>query len=609
MKDFKFLEKINTSNIKKIPKKKLIILSDKIREFLCIEIPKVGGHLGSNLGTVELTVALHYVFNGKKDYFIWDTGHQTYTHKILTYRQNLSKIRQPDGLSPFTKPTESEYDKFIAGHSSCALGLAIGTSKAQEIKKENNFTIPIIGDAAMQSGVFFESLNNVSGCKNLICILNDNEMSISKSVGALNSYIAQIKQSYFYYGTKNIFDKLKTKLPKKVSYALSIPYRLIKKLYKKTNLFTDFGFEYIGAVDGHDVVKLVNLLSKIKKRKNLKKPILLHLITKKGKGFDEKTGAHSVSPKKSNSTTYSKLAAEIVTNLAQSDNTVTAITPAMEVGSCLTEFKNKFPDRFFDVGIAESASVLLACGMAEQKLKPFVFIYSTFLQRAFDQLIHDVAISSLPVRFIVDRIGFSSQDGVTHNGFHDASFVNSIPNFIIMAPSNAKDVAEMINTAYFVDYKPTLIRIPKDAIKEPFETTQSVAEIGKAKILHRGTKICIISIGFVLSEVKIAHDILKKDYNLNPTLIDLKFIKPLDIDTLRQQIAIHDNIMIIEESYIGGGSAGILKFVNSEFNNKKVQTLTLQDKFFDFNSQDKFYSLAGLDAKNIINNIKNMLNA
>ncbi len=607
MKNFEFLKKINTNNIQKIPKSKLKLLSNKIREYLCIEIPKVGGHLGSNLGSVEFTVALHYVFDAEKDYLIWDTGHQTYTHKILTYRQDLTKIRQPHGFSPFTKPTESKYDKFVAGHSSCALGLAIGVAKAKKLTKDNHFTIAIVGDAAMQSGVFFESLNNVAGCKNLICILNDNEMSISKSVGTLNSYIAQIKQSYLYSNTKEIFIKISNKLPHKFKSLAFLPYKTIKKFSKKHNIFTDFGFEYIGPIDGHNVATLVNLLTKIKNRKKLHKPILIHLITKKGKGFDEETGAHAVSPSKSSGTTYSSLASKIVTSLAKNDESVTAITPAMEIGSCLTEFKNNFPDRFFDVGIAESASVLLACGMAEQKLKPFVFMYSTFLQRAFDQLIHDVAISSLPVKFIVDRIGFSTQDGVTHNGFHDASFVNSLPNFIIMAPSNPKDLIEMINASYFIDYKPTLIRIPKNIIKQDFHITKKVAEIGKSEVVHRGTKICIISVGFVLSEVKLAQEILQTQYNLNPTIIDLKFIKPLDLNTLRQQIAIHDNILIVEEAYTGSASSTISQLILTEYTNKKVRILNLPDKFFDFGSQEDFTTSSGISVDGIIKSIKNML--
>lgn len=598
------LDNINSpTDLKNIPLEELPRLCHEIRKFLCDTISMTGGHLGSSLGVVELTVATMYVFNPKEDYFIWDTGHQSYVYKILTDRKHLMHtIRQEEGISGFPDPSESEYDKFVTGHAATSISLGVGLSKSFQYNNKKSFILSFIGDAAIQSGVAFEGLNQSEYCGgNFITILNDNDMSISKSTGAMHKYLISIRSSKVYQKSKNLASKFGIS-----STFINRVKNAIKNMMYQNNMFSFLGWNYFGPINGHDIVGLVNVFKKLQTLQNTTKPILLHVVTKKGLGYNKNTtdAGHAISKNKSEYS-YSKLAAKVVENLAHKDKQIFAITPAMEIGSCLTKFKEMFSSRFIDVGISESAAVLVSAALAEQKNIPFLFIYSTFLQRGFDELIHDIAISSRPVRFIIDRSGFATEDGSTHCGFFDTSFINSIPNFIIMCPSNHTDTIKMIKAAYLINNKPSVVRIPKMNLPKEVENINfdniEPFQAFHPEIVQKGKDILIISIGFVLEKIKKASQILK-DKNINPTIMDLKFIKPLHEKIILGEFLQHKKIIIVEEAYTGGGASSLLELYHNKCNQKEkiIRVLNLKNIFYSHSSYKTFELKSCIHIDNII---------
>ncbi len=575
---YKFLSSINyPQDLKKLTQSELVILCEEIRSFLVESISKTGGHLGSNLGVVELTVALHKVFNFPTDKLIFDVGHQSYIHKILTGRKDLfSTLRQKDGISGFSNIKESIYDEFGAGHSSTSLSALLGINTALNLTNHNSKhnSIALIGDASISSGIAFEALNHIGALHSkMLVILNDNQMSISKNVGALNSYFSKINSSNFYHNFKHFISNFSSKIP------------LMHDVLKQTEsflrnkgdgiFFESLGFYYIGPIDGHNLKDLISLLSIIKNNEEIKKTIILHVLTEKGKGYLPAETAidkfHGISPlpqnNSMNSQTYTDVFGDTIIDLAKKDDKVVAITAAMTEGTGLKKFSILFPNRFFDVGIAEQHAVTFAAGLARYDIKPFVCIYSTFIQRAYDQIIHDVSLQSLPVRFILDRAGFVGQDGATHHGLMDLILFSSQENMIVMCPSNENDFKEMLALMLTINNKPSMIRFPKTTIKNNIQLSKKPLELGKSNIITTGTEIAILSIGEVLHDVISATQDLTKEIQNKITIIDLRFVKPLDKDAISFAFKNHKYIIIIEEALNGAVLTQINNYYTENFHN------------------------------------------
>ena len=594
------LEDINNpSDIKKLDIDQLQFLADEIKEFLIANIKKTGGHLGSNLGTIELTLAMHYVFDTPDDTFVWDVGHQAYTHKILTGRKDLmSTLRQKGGISGFTKRSESEHDAFGAGHSSTSVSAALGIAIANKLKQNIDTSIAVIGDGALTGGMAFEALNHAGDSDvNLLVILNDNDMSISKPVGALSKYLTRLISGKIYSTMKSKSLELLESLPRIRKFAKRSEEHLKGMLLPGT-LFEELGLDYFGPIDGHDIPLMIKTLQNLK---NLEKPRILHIITKKGHGLEdaEKNPLkfHGISPPSSSTSklpSYSNVFGEWLCNTARNDSKLIGITPAMSEGSGMVKFSTTFPDRFFDVAIAEQHSITLAGGMATKGLKPVVAIYSTFLQRGYDQFIHDIALQNLNVVFAIDRAGLVGADGATHAGVFDLSFLRCIPNIVVMAPSSSLEMYKALNTAYKLN-GPVCIRFPRGKSKVEEFTTDEIIELGKANIIRTGRDIAIFAFGNMLDPA------IEAGNEIDATVIDMRFIKPLD-EKLITEIAQNNKKLISIEDNVssGGGGSAINELLQRNNIKTPLSILGVPDIVTEHGSQKELYEEYGLNAKNLI---------
>ena len=592
------------SDIKKLNIEELNDLALEIKLFLIESIEQTGGHLSSNLGTIELTLAMHYVFDTPNDTFVWDVGHQAYTHKILTGRRDLmSTLRQKDGLSGFTKRSESEHDAFGAGHSSTSISAALGIAIANKLQQKSDTSIAVIGDGALSGGMSFEAMNHAGDTDaNLLIILNDNDMSISQNVGALSKYLTRLISGKIYSTMKSKSLEFLERLPRVQKFAKRSEEHL-KGMFLPGTLFEELGIEYFGPIDGHDIPVLIKALQNLK---NIENPRILHIITKKGHGLEaaeqNPLKFHGISPPSSSSNnfpSYSKVFGEWLCNSAQNDERVIGITPAMSEGSGMVNFEKNFPERFIDVAIAEQHAVTLAGGMATKGLKPVVAIYSTFLQRGYDQFIHDIALQNLNVIFAIDRAGLVGADGATHAGIFDLSFLRCIPNIVIMAPSSSIEMYKALNFSLEFD-GPVCVRFPrgKSAIEE-FVTDQSL-EIGKGKIVRTGKDIAIFAFGNMLEPA------LSASEKINATVIDMRFVKPLDENLIIDTAKSYKKLISIEDNTASGGAGSA---INELLQSKKIKTplhiLGVPDLVTEHGSQDELYLLYGLHEENIINVAKN----
>ena len=617
-KKYKYLDDINfPSDIKKISQSELKALSDEVREEMIDAVSKTGGHLGAGLGVVELTVALHYVFNTPNDKLIWDVGHQSYPHKILTGRKDrIRTLRKSNGLSGFTKRSESEYDPFGTGHSSTSISSALGVAIANKLSNKSDNVIAVIGDGAISAGMAYEAMNNAGASKTkLIVILNDNDMSIAKPVGAMRKYLAKILSGKIYFSFRETVKFIISTFSKRFSKKAGKAEDFLRSAVTGGTLFNSMGFYYIGPIDGHNIDALVPVLKNAKEI-NLDVPIMIHVKTEKGKGykfaeksadkyhgvtkFNVNTGIQEKS--KSNIPSYTKVFANTLVKHAERDSKIVGITAAMPSGTGLDIFGEKFPSRMFDVGIAEQHAVTFAAGLATEGYKPFAAIYSTFLQRAYDQVVHDVAIQSLPVRFAIDRAGLVGADGPTHAGSFDISYLSTLPNFVVMAASDEAELVRMINTSVDINNQPSAFRYPRgDGVGINLPTIDEKIEIGKGRIIKEGKKVALLNFGTRLNECLIAQKNLSKK-GINITLVDARFAKPLDENLIWEIATDHEAIITIEEGSIGGFGSQIGQFLTDKNlldGNLKYRSMILPDRFIDHDKLDLMYKYAGLDARSI----------
>ena len=587
------------SDLKNLNIEELNSLAEEIKLFLVDSLDKTGGHLSSNLGTIELTLALHYVFDTPNDTFVWDVGHQAYTHKILTGRKELmSTLRQKDGISGFTKRSESEHDAFGAGHSSTSISAALGIAIANKLQQNSNTSIAVIGDGALTGGMSFEALNHAGDTDaNLLIVLNDNDMSISKNVGALSKYLTRLISGKIYSTMKSKSLELLESLPRIQKFAKRSEEHLKGMLLPGT-LFEELGIDYFGPIDGHDISILIKTLQNLK---NIDKPRILHIMTKKGHGVEaaeqNPLKYHGISPPSSsnnNFPSYSKVFGDWLCNTAGNDERLIGITPAMSEGSGMVEFSTMFPERFFDVAIAEQHAVTLAGGMATKGLKPVVAIYSTFLQRGYDQFIHDIALQNLNVLFAIDRAGLVGADGATHAGIFDLSFLRCIPNIVIMAPSSSLEMYKALNAAHNLN-GPVCVRFPRGKSHIEEFKTDEVIEIGKANIIRNGKDIAIFAFGNMLEPS------IKAGNELDATVIDMRFIKPLDEDLIINIANTNKKLISIEDNTVTGGAGSA---INELLQRNNIRTplsiLGVPDRITEHGSQNELYELYGLDAKHIV---------
>ena len=627
-KKYQYLDKVNfPSDIKKINQSELKILAKEVREEMLDAVSVTGGHLGAGLGVVELTIALHYVFDTPNDKLIWDVGHQTYPHKILTGRKDKIKtLRQGNGLSGFTKRSESEYDPFGAAHSSTSISSALGIAIANKLSKKSDQVVAVIGDGAISAGMAYEAMNNAGAAKTkIIVILNDNDMSISRPVGAMSLYLAKLLSGKIYFSFREIIKLMISAFSTKFIVKAGKAEYFLRSAVTGGTLFNSLGFYYVGPIDGYD---LDNLISVLQNSKNLNHdgPIMIHIKTKKGKGyefaeksldrfhgvskFNVKTGVQEKS--KSNIPTYTKIFAHTLIKHAEKDSKIIGITAAMPSGTGMDLFGEKFPKRMFDVGIAEQHAVTFAAGMATEGYKPYAAIYSTFLQRAYDQIVHDVAIQSLPVRFAIDRAGLVGADGPTHAGSFDVTYLSTLPNFIVMAPSDEAELVRMINTSVDINDKPSAFRFPRGTgIGTELPLIEEKIEIGKGKVISEGNNIAVINFGARLHECLLAKYNLKKK-GINPTIVDARFAKPLDEHLIWQIATDHESIITIEEGSIGGFGSHVSHFLSEKNlldSGLKFRSMILPDRFIDQDKPDSMYKNAGLDAQSIENKVLDLLNS
>ena len=624
----KFLNKINfPTDLKQLNHSELKILKDELREEMINAVSETGGHLGAGLGVVELTVALHYVFDTPKDKIIWDVGHQSYPHKILTGRKDKIKtLRQGNGLSGFTKRSESEFDPFGAAHSSTSISAGLGIATANKLSNKSEEVVAVIGDGAMSAGMAYEAMNNAGASKTkMIVILNDNDMSIAKPVGAMKSYLAKIFSGKIYFNFRETLKLIFSSFSKRFSKKAGEAEDFLRSVVTGGTLFNSLGFYYIGPIDGHDLDVLLPVLKNAKESKH-KGPILIHIKTQKGKGysfaeksedkyhgvskFNIKTGIQQKSDSKVPS--YTKVYANTLVKHAENDSKIIGITAAMPSGTGMDIFGNKFPNRMFDVGIAEQHAVTFAAGLATEGYKPYASIYSTFLQRAYDQVVHDVAIQSLPVRFAIDRAGLVGADGPTHAGSFDITYLATLPNFIVMAASDEAELVKMINTSVEINDKPCAFRYPRgNGTGVQLPDISEKIQIGKAKVVREGKKIAILNFGARLNECLIAEENLRKK-GVNATILDARFAKPLDENLIWQLATNHEVIITIEEGSIGGFGAHVSNFLNDKNlldSNLKLRSMILPDKFIDQDKPENMYKSAGLDALSIENKVLEVLNS
>ncbi len=609
-----YLDKINKpSDIKKLSRDELKLLAKELRSFIIDSVSKTGGHLSSNLGVIELTIALHYVYNCPNDQIIWDVGHQTYAHKILTGRRNkMHTLRQKNGISGFPRRSESKFDSFGTGHSSTSISAALGISEAFKINKSKYRAIAVIGDGAMTAGMAFEGLNNAGNTENdILVILNDNDMSISDNVGALNNYLAKLLSGKLYGGIKRSGKAVFSKIPPVLELARKTEEHL-KGMVIPGTLFEEFGFNYIGPIDGHDLNALIDTLSNIK---SLQGPQFLHVATKKGYGYEpaennpnkfhgiSKFDPQNGNTKKTNELkTFTEVFSEWIMDTGAQEPKLCAITPAMSDGSGLNKFSKKYPKRFFDVGIAEQHALTFAAGLACQNLKPVVAIYSTFLQRAYDQLIHDIALQNISMLFAIDRAGIVGADGATHSGNFDISYLRCIPNIIIMTPSDENECYQMLRTGFLFNGI-CAVRFPRGhGVGVKINKKIKLLTIGKAKKIRSGKKIAILAFGPLLSTA------LEVAEELNATLIDMRFVKPIDNQMIENCTKNHKVIVTIEDnSILGGAGSAVLEIISKNNLICKTLCLGIPDNFIEHGTQEEIYKLCGLDKNSIIKKIVKQL--
>ena len=613
------------TDLRKLKKNELRQVSDELRDEMISVVSETGGHLGAGLGVVELTVAIHYVFSTPKDKLVWDVGHQCYPHKIITGRKNsIRTLRKGGGLSGFTKRSESEYDPFGAAHSSTSISSTLGIAVANKLSNNNNNVVAVIGDGAMSAGMAYEAMNNAGALKSrLIVILNDNEMSIAKPVGAMSKYLATLLSGKMYFSFRETVKMIISAFSKRFAEKTAKAEDLLKGLITGGTLFSELGFYYIGPIDGHDVVNLVQVLENVKNSKH-EGPVLIHAITQKGKGYKhaEESGDkyHGVNKfnvttgeqvkSKSNKPSYTKIFAETLVKHAEQDTKIIGITGAMPSGTGMDIFQNRFPDRMFDVGIAEQHAVTFAAGLATEGYKPFATIYSTFLQRAYDQVVHDVAIQSLPVRFAIDRAGLVGADGPTHAGSFDVTYLSTLPNFIVMAASDEAELVKMINTAVKINDRPCAFRYPRgNGVGVELPNISETLEIGKGKVVRQGKQVAILCFGARLEECKKAADILFTK-GIELSIIDARFAKPLDEKLIMEVATSHEAVITIEEGSIGGFGSHVSQLLSDRGvfdKGLKFRSMFLPDLFLDQDTPDAMYKKAGLDCDSIVEKVENIL--
>ena len=624
----KLLDDINyPADLRKLSKNQLDQVSKELRSELIDVVSETGGHLGAGLGVVELTIALHYVFNTPKDKLVWDVGHQCYPHKIITGRKDkIRTLRKGGGLSGFTKRSESEYDPFGAAHSSTSISSTLGMATAKKLSNDKNNVIAVIGDGAMSAGMAYEAMNNAGAMKSkLIVILNDNDMSIAPPVGAMSKYLARLLSGKIYFSLRETLKLILSAFSIRFSKKAGKAEDLFRGVVTGGTLFSELGFYYIGPIDGHDVNNLVTILENVK-NSNHQGPILIHAITKKGKGykpaeeagdkyhgvskFDVLTGKQSKG--KSKGPSYTKVFANTLIKHAENDTKIVGITGAMPSGTGLDLFQKKFPERMFDVGIAEQHGVTFAAGLATEGYKPFAAIYSTFLQRAYDQVVHDVAIQSLPVRFAIDRAGLVGADGATHAGSFDITYLSTLPNFVVMAAGDEAELVKMINTSVNINDRPSAFRYPRgNGLGIELPNINEVLEIGKGRIISNGKHVAILNFGARLNECKKASDILKKR-GISISLFDARFAKPLDDKAILELASNHEAVLTIEEGSIGGFGSHVTKLLSDRgFFDRglRFRSMILPDIFLDQDSPDNMYKTAGLDCNTIVEKIESILNS
>ncbi|RTL49692.1 MAG: 1-deoxy-D-xylulose-5-phosphate synthase [Bradyrhizobiaceae bacterium] len=615
------LDKIKSpSDLRHLKESDLPQVAAELRAETINAVAVTGGHLGSGLGVVELTVAIHHVFNTPNDRLIWDVGHQAYPHKILTNRRDkIRTLRQGGGLSGFTKRAESEYDCFGAAHSSTSISAGLGMAVARDLAGEDRNVIAVIGDGAMSAGMAYEAMNNAGAMDSrLIVILNDNEMSIAPPVGAMSAYLSRLLSGNAYRSLREIGKQVAKRLPKFVEKGAQRAEEYARGFLSGGTLFEELGFYYVGPIDGHNLDHLLPVLKNVRDSKV--GPTLIHVVTEKGKGytpaeaaadkyhgvvkFDVATGKQNKAV--TNAPSYTRVFGDSLVKEAQRDDSIVAITAAMPSGTGVDIFGKAFPERTFDVGIAEQHGVTFAAGLATEGMKPFVAIYSTFLQRAYDQVVHDVAIQSLPVRFVIDRAGLVGADGPTHAGSFDIAYLGCLPNFVIMAAADEAELAHMVATAVSINDRPSAFRFPRgDGVGVELPTNGVPLEIGKGRIVREGSSVALLSLGTRLGECLKAADVLKS-HGLTTTVADARFAKPIDKDLVLRLAREHEVLITIEEGSIGGFGAQVLHLLaeNGALDKGlKVRSMVLPDSFIDQDSPAAMYAKAGLDAKGIVTRV------
>ena len=621
-----FLKDINfPSDLKKISEKDLPKVANEVRSEMIDAVSQTGGHLGAGLGVVELTVALHYVFDTPNDKLIWDVGHQSYPHKILTGRKDkIRTLRQGDGLSGFTKRTESEYDPFGAAHSSTSISSALGIAEANKLENKSSNVIAVIGDGAISAGMAYEAMNNAGASKTkIIVILNDNDMSIAKPVGAMRTYLAKLLTGKIYFSFRETIKLITSAFSKRFSAKAGKAEDFLRSAFTGGTMFNSLGFYYVGPIDGHDLSTLIPIL-KNARDSNHEGPIMIHIKTQKGKGYSyaEKAKDHYHGVSKFNVSTgeqnksgsnlpsYTKVFANTLVKHAKKDSKIVGITAAMPGGTGMDIFGKEFPKRMFDVGIAEQHAVTFAAGMATEGYKPYAAIYSTFLQRAYDQVVHDVAIQSLPVRFAIDRAGLVGADGSTHAGSFDITYLSTLPNFIVMAASDEAELVKMINTSVDINDRPSAIRYPRGVgVGVELPSIEEKIEIGKGRIIQNGSQVCLLNLGTRLEECKLAAEHLKQK-GVSTTIVDARFAKPLDEELIIKCAREHEILVSIEEGSIGGFGSHVKNLLAEKGifdKGLKFRSMNLPDKFIEQNTPEKMYEIAGLNASQISEKILDIL--
>ena len=621
-----FLKDINfPTDLKKISEKDLPKVANEVRGEMIDAVSQTGGHLGAGLGVVELTVALHYVFDTPNDKLIWDVGHQSYPHKILTGRKDkIRTLRQGDGLSGFTKRTESEYDPFGAAHSSTSISSALGIAEANKLENKSSNVIAVIGDGAISAGMAYEAMNNAGASKTkIIVILNDNDMSIAKPVGAMRTYLAKLLTGKIYFSFRETIKLITSAFSKRFSAKAGKAEDFLRSAFTGGTMFNSLGFYYVGPIDGHDLSTLIPIL-KNARDSNHEGPIMIHIKTQKGKGYSyaEKAKDHYHGVSKfnvdtgeqnnsgSNLPSYTKVFANTLVKHAKKDSKIVGITAAMPGGTGMDIFGKEFPKRMFDVGIAEQHAVTFAAGMATEGYKPYAAIYSTFLQRAYDQVVHDVAIQSLPVRFAIDRAGLVGADGSTHAGSFDITYLSTLPNFIVMAASDEAELVKMINTSVDINDRPSAIRYPRGVgVGVELPSIEEKIEIGKGRIIQNGSQVCLLNLGTRLEECKLAAEHLKQK-GVSTTIVDARFAKPLDEELIIKCAREHEILVSIEEGSIGGFGSHVKNLLSEKGifdKGLKFRSMNLPDKFIEQNTPEKMYEIAGLNASQISKKILDIL--